>query len=410
MKIPNITIQQLLEAGVHLGHKTLRWNPKMKKYIFAERNGIHIIDLQQTLRLTKEIAKFVVELGLSGGKILFVGTKKQAQESIINGANKAGGFYVTNRWLGGTLTNFETIKKRISDLNKLESNKSGNKPQTKSIFELTKRETQKIEKNLSRLQKHFGGIKDMKKVPDALFVVDIAKEDIAVKEATKLNIPIIALVDTDGDPTPVAHVLPGNDDAIRSIQLATSLIVDNYIYGCQLRLEKLAEMAKQKEIEKAEKQKISSEKEEKNTIVHSFNRNFTKRADGNPNTHAFVGSPDLVTAIAFAGDLTFNPMKDTLINENGEAVNVVPSGKNESTEYSFRIFDDDSDFPDDWEEGEFDDSEWNRGSAPFGNKANDGVEPETIWQSEHTSGSDGDKDYIIAVSYTHLTLPTSDLV
>ena len=259
-----ITMKALLEAGVHFGHQRKRWNPKMKKYIFAERNGIHIIDLQQTLRLTKEVAKFVVELGLSGGKILFVGTKKQAQESIINGANKAGGFYVTNRWLGGTLTNFETIKKRISDLNKLESNKSGNKPQTKSIFELTKRETQKIEKNLSRLQKHFGGIKDMKKIPDALFVVDIAKEDIAVKEATKLNIPIIALVDTDGDPTPVAHVLPGNDDAIRSIQLATSLIVDNYIYGCQLRLEKLAEMAKQKEIEKAEKQKISSEKEEKN--------------------------------------------------------------------------------------------------------------------------------------------------
>ena len=218
-----------------------------------------VVIIAQTLQLTKEVSKFVVELGLSGGKILFVGTKKQAQESIINAANKAGAFYITNRWLGGTLTNFETIKNRIRDLNKLESNKTGDKPQSKSIFELTKRETQKIEKNLSRLQKHFSGIKDMKKIPDALFVVDVAKEDIAVKEASKLNIPIIALVDTDGDPTPIEHILPGNDDAIRSIQLATSLVADNYVYGRQLRLEKLAEIAKQKELEKSEKQKISSE-------------------------------------------------------------------------------------------------------------------------------------------------------
>ena len=283
MKIPNLTIQQLLEAGVHLGHKTLRWNPKMKKYIFAERNGIHIIDLQQTLQLTKEVSKFVVELGLSGGNILFVGTKKQAQESIINAANKAGAFYITNRWLGGTLTNFETIKNRIRDLNKLEDNKAGDKPQSKSIFELTKRETQKIEKNLSRLQKHFGGIKDMKKIPDALFIVDVAKEDIAVKEASKLNIPIIALVDTDGDPTPIEHILPGNDDAIRSIQLATSLVADNYVYGRQLRLEKLAEIAKQKELEKAEKQKISTEKQ-KNTKDVKPEKTQTKKESENKKT------------------------------------------------------------------------------------------------------------------------------
>ena len=264
-----ITMKNLLEAGVHFGHQRKRWNPKMKKYIFGERNGIHIIDLQQTLRLTKDVAKFAIELGLSGGKILFVGTKKQAQETIINGANKAGAFYVTNRWLGGTLTNFETIKSRISDLNKLENNKSQNQIESKSIFELTKRETQKIEKNLSRLQKHFGGIKDMKKVPDALFVIDIAKEDIAIKEAVKLNIPIIALVDTDGDPTPIEHIIPGNDDAIRSIQLATSLIADNYVYGYQLRLQKLAEIAKQQELEKAQKQKMISEKEKVNNDVNT---------------------------------------------------------------------------------------------------------------------------------------------
>ena len=278
-----ITMKALLEAGVHFGHQRKRWNPKMKKYIFAERNGIHIIDLQKTLQLTKEVSKFVVELGLSGGKILFVGTKKQAQESLINGADKAGAFYITSRWLGGTLTNFETIKNRIRDLNKLESNKDGGKPQSKSIFELTKRETQKIEKNLSRLQKHFGGIKDMKKLPDALFVIDVAKEDIAVKEASILNIPIIALVDTDADPTPIEHILPGNDDAIRSIQLATSLVADNYVYGCQLRLEKLAEMAKQKELEKAEKQKISFEKE-KNTKDVKPEKTQTKKEPENKKT------------------------------------------------------------------------------------------------------------------------------
>jgi len=255
----------------------------MKKYIFAERNGIHIIDLQQTLRLTKDVAGFAVELGLSGGKILFVGTKKQAQEAIINNANKSGAFYITSRWLGGTLTNFETIKTRISDLNKLEKNKTENKPESKSIFELTKRETQKIEKNLSRLQKHFSGIKDMKKIPDAVFIIDIAKEDIAVKEASKLNIPIIALVDTDGDPTPIEHVIPGNDDAIRSIQLATSLVSDNYIYGCQLRLEKLAELAKQQELQKSQKQKISSGKE-KNTPNIKPQEKQTEKVSGNKKT------------------------------------------------------------------------------------------------------------------------------
>ncbi|MFC0296254.1 30S ribosomal protein S2 [Geobacillus jurassicus] len=216
-----ISMKQLLEAGVHFGHQTRRWNPKMKKYIFTERNGIYIIDLQKTVKKVEEAYNFVRELAANGGKILFVGTKKQAQESVKEEAERCGMYYVNQRWLGGTLTNFATIQKRIKRLREIE------KMEEDGVFDvLPKKEVIGLKKEKERLEKFLGGIKDMKELPDALFVIDPRKERIAVAEARKLNIPIIGIVDTNCDPDEIDYVIPANDDAIRAVKLLTSKIAD----------------------------------------------------------------------------------------------------------------------------------------------------------------------------------------
>ena len=216
-----ISMKQLLEAGVHFGHQTRRWNPKMKRYIFTERNGIYIIDLQKTVKKVEEAFKFVKELSANGGTVLFVGTKKQAQDSVKDEAERSGMYFVNQRWLGGTLTNFETIQKRIRRLKDIE------KMQEDGTFDvLPKKEVVQLNKELERLEKFLGGIKDMKKIPDALFIIDPRKERIAVAEAHKLNIPIVGIVDTNCDPDEIDYVIPANDDAIRAVKLLTSKIAD----------------------------------------------------------------------------------------------------------------------------------------------------------------------------------------
>ncbi|WP_313798652.1 30S ribosomal protein S2 [Cytobacillus sp.] len=216
-----ISMKQLLEAGVHFGHQTRRWNPKMKKYIFTERNGIYIIDLQKTVKKVEEAYNFVKELAGNGGTILFVGTKKQAQDSVKEEAIRSGQYYVNQRWLGGTLTNFETIQKRIARLKDIE------RMSEDGTFEvLPKKEVVQLKKEQERLEKFLGGIKDMKGLPDALFIIDPRKERIAVAEAHKLNIPIVGIVDTNCDPDEIDVVIPANDDAIRAVKLLTGKMAD----------------------------------------------------------------------------------------------------------------------------------------------------------------------------------------
>jgi len=214
-------MKQLLEAGVHFGHQTRRWNPKMKKYIFTERNGIYIIDLQKTVKKVEEAYRWVKELAANGGTVLFVGTKKQAQESVKEEAIRSGMYYVNQRWLGGTLTNFETIQKRITRLKDIE------RMSEDGTFEvLPKKEVVQLKKQQERLEKFLGGIKDMKRIPDALFIIDPRKERIAVAEAHKLNIPIVGMVDTNCDPDEIDVVIPANDDAIRAVKLLTGKMAD----------------------------------------------------------------------------------------------------------------------------------------------------------------------------------------
>ncbi len=214
-------MKQLLEAGVHFGHQTRRWNPKMKKYIFTERNGIYIIDLQKTVKMVDVAYNFVKDIAANGGTVLFVGTKKQAQESVKDEAIRSGMFYVNQRWLGGTLTNFETIQKRIKRLKDIE------KMEENGTFEvLPKKEVIQLKKELERLEKFLGGIKDMKSIPDAIFVIDPRKERIAVAEAHKLNIPLVGIVDTNCDPDEIDVIIPANDDAIRAVKLLTGKMAD----------------------------------------------------------------------------------------------------------------------------------------------------------------------------------------
>ena len=216
-----ISMKQLLEAGVHFGHQTRRWNPKMKKYIFTERNGIYIIDLQKTVKKVEEAYKYVKELAANGGTMLFVGTKKQAQDSVKEEAIRSGMYYVNQRWLGGTLTNFETIQKRIARLKDIE------RMEEDGTFDvLPKKEVVILKKQQERLEKFLGGIKEMKQLPDALFIIDPRKERIAVAEAHKLNIPIVGMVDTNCDPDEIDVVIPANDDAIRAVKLLTGKMAD----------------------------------------------------------------------------------------------------------------------------------------------------------------------------------------
>lgn len=228
-----ITMKELLEAGVHFGHQTKRWNPKMKQYIFGARNGIYIIDLQKTVRMFKAVYDFAVDITADGKSILFVGTKKQARESIYEEANRCEMFYVHNRWLGGMLTNFNTIKQSIDRLNHL-----NNITNDGSINLFPKKERLNLEKERVKLDNNLGGIREMKKLPGAIFIVDPKNEAIAVREAKRLKIPIIAIVDTNCDPDNIDLVIPGNDDAIRAIRLISSRIADACIEGKERMLEK----------------------------------------------------------------------------------------------------------------------------------------------------------------------------
>jgi small subunit ribosomal protein S2 len=221
-------MKQLLEAGVHFGHQTRRWNPKMAPYIFTDRNGIYIIDLQKTVRKIEEAYNFVRNLAAEGGTILFVGTKKQAQESVKEEAERCGMFYVNQRWLGGMLTNFQTIRRRIERLHELERMEADG-----TLAVLPKKEVAELMHEKERLQKFLGGIKNMRKLPDAVFIIDPRKERIAVAEARKLKIPIVAIVDTNCDPDEIDYVIPGNDDAIRAVRLLTSKIADAVLEGRQ---------------------------------------------------------------------------------------------------------------------------------------------------------------------------------
>ena len=228
----SITMKELLEAGVHFGHQTKRWNPKMKKYIFGKRNGIYIIDLQKTLKLFKEASQFIADLAGQGKRILFVGTKRQAQDAILEEANRCGMFYVNNRWLGGTLTNFSTVRKSIERLKEIEAVLNDTEK------EMSKKERAQLDHEREKLQKNLIGIREMDGLPDALFVIDPKKEYIAVKEAKKLGIPVVAIVDTNCDPEDIDYVIPGNDDAIRAIRLFTQKIADAVLEGYNLAEEK----------------------------------------------------------------------------------------------------------------------------------------------------------------------------
>ena len=223
-----VSMKQLLEAGVHFGHQTRRWNPKMAKYIFTERNGIYIIDLQKTVKKLDEAYNFVRDVAAEGGSILFVGTKKQAQESIREEATRCGMHYVNARWLGGMLTNFRTIRRRIDRMEQI------NKMREDGTFDmLPKKEVAKLELELEKLEKFLGGVKTMDKLPAAMFIVDPRKERIAVAEARKLNIPIVAIVDTNCDPDEIDYVIPGNDDAIRAVKLIAGAMADAVLEGRQ---------------------------------------------------------------------------------------------------------------------------------------------------------------------------------
>jgi len=223
-----VTMKSLLEAGVHFGHQTRRWNPKMAEYIFTERNGIYIIDLQKTVKKIDEAYNFVKDIAADGGKVLFVGTKKQAQEAIENEAKRCDMHYINQRWLGGMLTNYKTIKNRIDRLHEL------SKMEEEGIFELLpKKEVIELRHEAERLEKFLGGIKNMNGIPDVLFIVDPRKERIAVKEAQILGIPVVAIVDTNCDPDEIDYVIPGNDDAIRAVKLLTETIANAVLEGKQ---------------------------------------------------------------------------------------------------------------------------------------------------------------------------------
>jgi small subunit ribosomal protein S2 len=252
--LATITMKELLEAGVHFGHQTKRWNPKMKEYIFGERNGIYIIDLQKTLKMFKEASKFVQELAADGKIVLFVGTKRQAQDAIAEEATKCGGFYINQRWLGGLLTNWVTVQKSVKRLKELDE------MATDGRYELLpKKEVIKLERERKHLQANLAGIKNMSRLPDAIFVIDSNKEQIAVREARKLGIPVVAVVDTNCDPSEVDYVIPGNDDALRAIRLFTSKISESIAEGAQMMTDKqvadmtaATEQAQAREMQQAE--------------------------------------------------------------------------------------------------------------------------------------------------------------
>jgi len=255
----SVSMKELLEAGVHFGHQTRRWNPKMKPYIFGSRNGIHIIDLQKTVSLFATAYDFLVRTVADGYPVLFVGTKKQAHDAIVEESERCGMFYVVNRWLGGTMTNFQTIRKSVSRLKELETMKNDG-----TINRYTKKEAMRLEKELVKLEKNLGGIKNMDELPGAVFIVDPKKEHIAVSETRKLGIPLVAIADTNCDPDDIDYIIPGNDDAIRAIRLICSKMADACIEGHNLAEERLrAEADQEKEAEAEKPEPVEAKDEDK---------------------------------------------------------------------------------------------------------------------------------------------------
>jgi len=289
--LATITMKELLEAGVHFGHQTKRWNPKMKEYIFGERNGIYIIDLQKTLKMFKEASKFVQELAADGKIVLFVGTKRQAQDAIAEEATKCGGFYINQRWLGGLLTNWVTVQKSVKRLKELDE------MATDGRYELLpKKEVIKLERERKHLQANLAGIKNMSRLPDAVFVIDSNKEQIAVREARKLGIPVVAVVDTNCDPSEVDYVIPGNDDALRAIRLFTSKISESIAEGAQLMTDKqvadmtaATEQAQAREAQQAENAAAALELREQEAAAASdmadIGENISMEEVLGPGTH-----------------------------------------------------------------------------------------------------------------------------
>lgn len=260
-----VTMKELLEAGVHFGHQVKRWNPKMKKYIFGERNGIYIIDLQKTLKGIEHAYKYVRDVSAKGQSILFVGTKKQAQDAIQEEAQKAGAFHINQRWLGGMLTNFSTIKKSISRLKNIEKMKEDG-----TYDALSKKEVASLEKERIKLDKNLSGIKDMQGIPGVIFIIDPKKEKIAIAEARKLSIPIVAVVDTNCDPDEVDYVIPGNDDAIRAIKLITSKMANAFTEGREIAAKAVAAEAEKTLIEeRINQEEISVSGESSTTEITS---------------------------------------------------------------------------------------------------------------------------------------------
>ncbi|MBF0564469.1 MAG: 30S ribosomal protein S2 [Nitrospirae bacterium] len=253
-----VSMKELLESGVHFGHQVKRWNPKMKKFIFGERNGIYIIDLQKTVKGIEDAYSFVRQMSADGETVLFVGTKKQAQDAIAEEANKSGAFFVNQRWLGGMLTNFTTIKKSIERLKKIEQMKIDG-----TYDVLTKKEVTKLEKERIKLEKNLGGIKEMKALPGVVFVIDPRRENIAVMEARKLSIPVVAIVDTNCDPDSIDYVIPGNDDAIRAVKLVTGKMADAMLEGKSMLAKKLDDEAEAQQIEEKKVQENIEEEEVK---------------------------------------------------------------------------------------------------------------------------------------------------
>ncbi len=252
-----VTMKELLEAGVHFGHQTKRWNPKMKPFIFAARKDIHIIDLQKTINYFDKAYEFVEDLASSGKSVLFVCTKKQGKDEIKESAMSCDMPYVNEKWVGGLLTNFQTVQKSIDNLKRLEAMEESGE-----LDRYTKKEQKKLRKKKEKLERYIGGIKDIESLPDAILIIDVKREELAVKEANKLGIPIIALVDTNCDPDPIDHIIPGNDDAIRSIKLVAVKMAEAIRNGKDRYQKELSELEQEEAFEKAKEEKIEAESEE----------------------------------------------------------------------------------------------------------------------------------------------------
>ncbi len=270
----SVTMKEMLDAGVHFGHQTQRWNPKMKNYVYTDRGGIHIIDLQKTMVRAQKAAEFVKDVAAHGGRLIFVGTKKQAIEPITEAASRCGQYYVTKRWLGGMLTNFETIKASIDQMRKIDKLKESGE-----LNYLTKKERAKVEKEYLKLSEFLNGIRDMKQMPAAMFVVDLPKEHIAVAEAKRLGIPVVAIADTNSDPETIEYPIPGNDDAIRSIKLFTNMIADAYLEGAKMWEEKIRTMS-DKQAEVVERVEKSEEATPKKRGAGRGGRSQDKKSEG----------------------------------------------------------------------------------------------------------------------------------